>query len=186
MAQLASCDRSSILRSPDTTEQAPSTDEDQEMRLKSSRKKSGSGPWVINLFFLFGSNYYFQGSHLTYHMFVFFVCVFDMKKSPSCFFVISVFRRAHLRLCLERLKSLVPLGPDANRHTTLSLLMKARDHIKVCNLLSAVAVKCVTIVCLSDRTVFDKVLREHTATLFDNHMCCVSSLPHPAEVGGER
>ncbi|KAM6945081.1 max dimerization protein 1 [Anarrhichthys ocellatus] len=39
-------------------------------------------------------------------------------------------RRAHLRLCLERLKSLVPLGPDANRHTTLSLLMKARDHIK--------------------------------------------------------
>uniref|UniRef100_A0A3B4XT54 MAX dimerization protein 1 n=1 Tax=Seriola lalandi dorsalis TaxID=1841481 RepID=A0A3B4XT54_SERLL len=38
--------------------------------------------------------------------------------------------RAHLRLCLERLKSLVPLGPDANRHTTLSLLMKAKDHIK--------------------------------------------------------
>ncbi|KAI5088094.1 max dimerization protein 1, partial [Silurus meridionalis] len=40
-------------------------------------------------------------------------------------------RRAHLRLCLERLKSLVPLGPDSNRHTTLSLLMKAKDHIKV-------------------------------------------------------
>ncbi|XP_061907565.1 max dimerization protein 1 [Entelurus aequoreus] len=39
-------------------------------------------------------------------------------------------RRAHLRLCLERLKSLVPLGPDANRHTTLSLLMKAKVHIK--------------------------------------------------------
>lgn len=39
-------------------------------------------------------------------------------------------RRAHLRLCLERLKSMVPLGPDANRHTTLSLLMKAKDHIK--------------------------------------------------------
>uniref|UniRef100_A0A3P9LI45 MAX dimerization protein 1 n=1 Tax=Oryzias latipes TaxID=8090 RepID=A0A3P9LI45_ORYLA len=39
-------------------------------------------------------------------------------------------RRAHLRLCLERLKSLVPLGPDASRHTTLSLLMKAKDHIK--------------------------------------------------------
>ncbi|PWA18437.1 hypothetical protein CCH79_00009879 [Gambusia affinis] len=39
-------------------------------------------------------------------------------------------RRAHLRLCLERLKSLVPLGPDANRHTTLSLLMKAKEHIK--------------------------------------------------------
>ncbi|XP_016428275.1 max dimerization protein 1 isoform X1 [Sinocyclocheilus rhinocerous] len=39
-------------------------------------------------------------------------------------------RRAHLRLCLERLKSLVPLGPDSNRHTTLSLLMRAKDHIK--------------------------------------------------------
>ncbi|XP_012671413.2 max dimerization protein 1 [Clupea harengus] len=39
-------------------------------------------------------------------------------------------RRANLRLCLERLKSLVPLGPDANRHTTLSLLMRAREHIK--------------------------------------------------------
>uniref|UniRef100_A0A3Q3X374 BHLH domain-containing protein n=1 Tax=Mola mola TaxID=94237 RepID=A0A3Q3X374_MOLML len=38
--------------------------------------------------------------------------------------------RAHLRLCLERLKSLIPLGPDASRHTTLSLLMKAKDHIK--------------------------------------------------------
>lgn len=45
--------------------------------------------------------------------------------------VLSLSRRAHLRLCLERLKSLVPLGPDANRHTTLSLLMKAKDHIKV-------------------------------------------------------
>lgn len=39
-------------------------------------------------------------------------------------------RRAHLRLCLERLKSMVPLGSDASRHTTLSLLMKAKDHIK--------------------------------------------------------
>lgn len=39
-------------------------------------------------------------------------------------------RRAHLRLCLERLKSLVPLGPDSSRHTTLSLLMKAKEHIK--------------------------------------------------------
>ncbi|KAF3850683.1 hypothetical protein F7725_012455 [Dissostichus mawsoni] len=39
-------------------------------------------------------------------------------------------RRANLRLCLERLKSFVPLGKDANRHTTLSLLMKAREHIK--------------------------------------------------------
>ncbi|XP_056275050.1 max dimerization protein 1 [Pseudoliparis swirei] len=39
-------------------------------------------------------------------------------------------RRANLRLCLERLKSMVPLGVDANRHTTLSLLMKAKDHIR--------------------------------------------------------
>ncbi|XP_012689321.2 max-interacting protein 1 isoform X1 [Clupea harengus] len=39
-------------------------------------------------------------------------------------------RRAHLRLCLERLKSLIPLGPDCNRHTTLGLLNKAKAHIK--------------------------------------------------------
>ncbi|NXI46371.1 MAD1 protein, partial [Galbula dea] len=39
-------------------------------------------------------------------------------------------RRAQLRLCLEKLKGLVPLGPDASRHTTLSLLTKARLHIK--------------------------------------------------------
>ncbi|XP_068177997.1 max-interacting protein 1 isoform X3 [Antennarius striatus] len=39
-------------------------------------------------------------------------------------------RRAHLRLCLERLKDLIPLGPDCNRHTTLSLLNKAKAHIK--------------------------------------------------------
>ncbi|XP_030227438.1 max dimerization protein 1 [Gadus morhua] len=38
-------------------------------------------------------------------------------------------RRANLRQCLERLKSLVPLGADTSRHTTLSLLMKAKDHI---------------------------------------------------------
>ncbi|XP_069733627.1 max dimerization protein 1 isoform X2 [Phaenicophaeus curvirostris] len=39
-------------------------------------------------------------------------------------------RRAHLRLCLERLKGTVPLGPDAGRHTTLSLLTRAKLHIK--------------------------------------------------------
>ncbi|KFP67367.1 Max dimerization protein 1, partial [Cariama cristata] len=39
-------------------------------------------------------------------------------------------RRAHLRLCLEKLKGLVPLGPEASRHTTLSLLRKAKLHIK--------------------------------------------------------
>ncbi|XP_072527638.1 max-interacting protein 1 isoform X2 [Salminus brasiliensis] len=40
-------------------------------------------------------------------------------------------RRAHLRLCLERLKALIPLGPDCNRHTTLGLLNKAKAHIKL-------------------------------------------------------
>ncbi|XP_064857426.1 max-interacting protein 1 isoform X1 [Oncorhynchus nerka] len=39
-------------------------------------------------------------------------------------------RRAHLRLCLERLKALIPLGKDCNRHTTLGLLNKAKSHIK--------------------------------------------------------
>ncbi|KAF7223778.1 max-interacting protein 1 isoform X1 [Nothobranchius furzeri] len=39
-------------------------------------------------------------------------------------------RRAHLRLCLERLKALIPLGPDCSRHTTLGLLNKAKAHIK--------------------------------------------------------
>uniref|UniRef100_A0A673G3B5 Max-interacting protein 1 n=1 Tax=Sinocyclocheilus rhinocerous TaxID=307959 RepID=A0A673G3B5_9TELE len=38
--------------------------------------------------------------------------------------------RAHLRLCLEQLKSLIPLGPDCSRHTTLGLLNKAKAHIK--------------------------------------------------------
>ncbi|XP_059399957.1 max-interacting protein 1-like isoform X1 [Carassius carassius] len=39
-------------------------------------------------------------------------------------------RRAHLRLCLERLKALIPLGPESSRHTTLGLLNKAKAHIK--------------------------------------------------------
>uniref|UniRef100_A0A3Q2QYS3 BHLH domain-containing protein n=1 Tax=Fundulus heteroclitus TaxID=8078 RepID=A0A3Q2QYS3_FUNHE len=43
---------------------------------------------------------------------------------------VSSHRRAHLRLCLERLKSLIPLGPDCSRHTTLGLLNKAKAHIK--------------------------------------------------------
>ncbi|XP_023796636.1 max dimerization protein 1 isoform X2 [Cyanistes caeruleus] len=40
-------------------------------------------------------------------------------------------RRAQLRLCLERLKGLVPLGAAAGRHTTLSLLTRARLHIQL-------------------------------------------------------
>ncbi|XP_018082714.1 max-interacting protein 1 isoform X2 [Xenopus laevis] len=39
-------------------------------------------------------------------------------------------RRAHLRLCLERLKDLIPLESDSTRHTTLGLLNKAKLHIK--------------------------------------------------------
>ncbi|KAM9326872.1 max-interacting protein 1 [Gastrophryne carolinensis] len=39
-------------------------------------------------------------------------------------------RRAHLRLCLERLKELIPLEADSTRHTTLGLLNKAKMHIK--------------------------------------------------------
>ncbi|XP_030145992.4 max dimerization protein 1 [Taeniopygia guttata] len=39
-------------------------------------------------------------------------------------------RRAQLRRCLERLKGLVPLGTAAGRHTTLSLLTRARLHIQ--------------------------------------------------------
>ncbi|KAF4517021.1 hypothetical protein B566_EDAN013212 [Ephemera danica] len=38
--------------------------------------------------------------------------------------------RAHLRTCLEKLKDLVPLGPEASRHTTLGLLTKAKRFIK--------------------------------------------------------
>ncbi|XP_077574451.1 max-interacting protein 1 isoform X2 [Stigmatopora nigra] len=40
------------------------------------------------------------------------------------------FLRAHLRLCLERLKALIPLGADCSRHTTLGLLNNAKAHIK--------------------------------------------------------
>ncbi|XP_078717891.1 max dimerization protein 4 isoform X3 [Lampetra fluviatilis] len=39
-------------------------------------------------------------------------------------------RRAQLRVCLERLKNMVPLGPECSRHTTLGLLTKAKNHIK--------------------------------------------------------
>lgn len=41
------------------------------------------------------------------------------------------YRRAHLRNCLEKLKEIVPLGPESNRHTTLGLLTKAKAFIKV-------------------------------------------------------
>lgn len=42
-----------------------------------------------------------------------------------------MFSRAHLRGCLEKLKELVPLGGESNRHTTLGLLNKAKGFIRV-------------------------------------------------------
>ncbi|ESN95352.1 hypothetical protein HELRODRAFT_153169, partial [Helobdella robusta] len=39
-------------------------------------------------------------------------------------------RRAHMKMCLEKLKEAVPLGPDCTRHTTLGLLIEARALIK--------------------------------------------------------
>jgi len=39
-------------------------------------------------------------------------------------------RRAHLRNCLEKLKEIVPVGPESSRHTTLGLLTKAKSYIK--------------------------------------------------------
>lgn len=45
--------------------------------------------------------------------------------------LVCLCRRAKLRLYLEQLKKLVPLGPDSTRHTTLSLLKRAKMHIKV-------------------------------------------------------
>lgn len=39
-------------------------------------------------------------------------------------------RRAHLRQCLEKLKEMVPLGPESPKHTTLGLLTKAKRFIK--------------------------------------------------------
>lgn len=41
------------------------------------------------------------------------------------------YSRAHLRQCLEQLKEMVPLGPEASRHTTLGLLTRAKRFIKV-------------------------------------------------------
>lgn len=39
-------------------------------------------------------------------------------------------RRANLRHCLEKLKDIVPVGPESSRHTTLGLLTKAKAFIK--------------------------------------------------------
>ncbi|KAM4672902.1 max dimerization protein 4 isoform 2-T2 [Amazona ochrocephala] len=64
------------------------------------------------------------------------VTVHKMKRSEAlercCLAVPSRSKkgRAKLRLYLEQLKQLVPLGPDSTRHTTLSLLKRAKMHIK--------------------------------------------------------
>lgn len=52
-------------------------------------------------------------------------------QAPSALTVFFCSRRAHLRVCLEKLKDMVPLGPEASRHTTLGLLTKAKRFIKV-------------------------------------------------------
>lgn len=48
-----------------------------------------------------------------------------------CFVCFRIGRRAQLRTCLEKLKDLVPLGPESARHTTLGLLTRAKHFIKV-------------------------------------------------------
>jgi len=44
---------------------------------------------------------------------------------------VAVFRRAHLRYCLECLKGVVPLPDDMTRHTMLGLLVEAKLFIAV-------------------------------------------------------
>ncbi|XP_019314948.1 max-interacting protein 1 isoform X4 [Panthera pardus] len=60
----------------------------------------------------------------------FFLCNERLAGKRSTHNELEKNRRAHLRLCLERLKVLIPLGPDCTRHTTLGLLNKAKAHIK--------------------------------------------------------
>lgn len=55
------------------------------------------------------------------------ICSFSFRSTHS---EMEKNRRAHLRLCLEKLKRQVPLGPKDSRHTTLSLLKKAKLYIK--------------------------------------------------------
>ncbi|XP_078800006.1 max dimerization protein 4-like isoform X1 [Oryzias latipes] len=54
----------------------------------------------------------------------------ELEKHRSSHNELEKHRRAKLRLYLEQLKKLVPLGPDSTRHTTLSLLKRAKMHIK--------------------------------------------------------
>ena len=58
--------------------------------------------------------------------------IIDWLTSINDFLFLFVFdRRAQLRTCLEKLKDLVPLGPESARHTTLGLLTRAKHFIKV-------------------------------------------------------
>lgn len=67
---------------------------------------------------------------------IFIISIWKLKKKLYIVYVLNVwcifcYRRAHLRNCLEKLKVLVPLGPETSRHTTLGLLTKAKRFIKV-------------------------------------------------------
>ncbi|KAF7413378.1 hypothetical protein HZH68_001867 [Vespula germanica] len=53
------------------------------------------------------------------------------KQKASMRHFVTSCGRAHLRNCLEKLKMLVPLGPETSRHTTLGLLTKAKRFIKI-------------------------------------------------------
>ncbi|KAM4636059.1 max-interacting protein 1 isoform 2-T2 [Discoglossus pictus] len=57
-------------------------------------------------------------------------CSLGLSSNRSTHNELEKNRRAHLRLCLERLKDLIPLDTDSTRHTTLGLLNKAKLHIK--------------------------------------------------------
>ena len=57
--------------------------------------------------------------------------IFIMENCTKHLMTFLFCRRAHLRNCLEKLKVLVPLGPETSRHTTLGLLTKAKRFIKV-------------------------------------------------------
>ena len=46
-------------------------------------------------------------------------------------YILQSYRRAHLRDCLETLKEIVPMPPDHQKSTTLSLLQNASQYIKV-------------------------------------------------------
>ncbi|KAJ8783471.1 hypothetical protein J1605_009176 [Eschrichtius robustus] len=63
------------------------------------------------------------------------LCLSPSKFPPTAFWTllgrVGTTGRAKLRLYLEQLKQLVPLGPDSTRHTTLSLLKRAKMHIKL-------------------------------------------------------